>query len=50
MARVSDHILVQQVGDAGVVIMDESSGDEIVIDFETVPNMIKALQYFMEGK
>lgn len=45
MTRLNNHQLVQKLDD-GIVIVDESAGEEVVIAHIDLPAAIAALQYF----
>jgi hypothetical protein len=47
MSRIG-HLLVQPVEDTGVVLVDESSGEEVFIDVGALRQAIAALVYFAE--
>jgi hypothetical protein len=47
MTRI-DHILVQAVDEDGVVIMDESDGNEIFIPTVHLAKVYEALGYFIQ--
>jgi hypothetical protein len=45
VTRINNHQLVQKLDD-GVVIIDESAGEEVVIAQSDLPAVIAALRYF----
>lgn len=47
MARITDRLVVQRV-DGQIVVMDDSSGAEIVFPVEVVPNVLAALNYLVK--
>lgn len=51
MTRISDRLLVQNVGDGSLVLVDESAGEEVVVPLDRVPALVEALSYFagLEG-
>jgi hypothetical protein len=47
MARITDRLLVQRV-DGLIVLIDESSGEEVTVPVEVVPNVIEAMKYLTQ--
>lgn len=48
--RISRNILIQDVEEAGVVILDDLRGAEIVIPTDVIHAAIEALEYFADLK
>jgi len=48
MARITDNLLVQRVGDDKIVMIDESAGQEFVFPLEVAPNVAAALTYLYD--
>jgi hypothetical protein len=44
MSRITDRVLVQRVDDL-IVVLDESTGDEVTFPVEVAPQAIAALHY-----
>ena len=47
MARITETLLVQRV-DGQILVMDDSTGDEVLFPVEATPNVIAALQYLSQ--
>ena len=48
MSRISSTVLIQSLGEEGVVVMDEATGNEVVIPRVSLGAAIEALIYFRE--
>lgn len=53
MTRLNDHQVIQALDSAGrvdaVVLVDESSGEEIVVPLESLERLEAAVHYFRRG-
>lgn len=47
MTRINDHLLAQDIDGQGVVLVDESSGEELFIPNEDLVKVSSALDYFI---
>lgn len=48
MTRVSDRLLVQRVDDL-IVVIDESTGEEVAVPVDVAARVIAAITYLIDG-